>query len=320
MSDGRYTDQFVKEKFAKSDKWISDNLIFEVIMGSQAYGCNTVDSDYDIVGVFMNKHEHLFPQSYDRILGFDELPNLANLEFKGEKNRIVFENGKDCEGEWHSLTNFFFLASKHGSPNMIETLFTKRNLITYAHPMFWNIKDNRKLFLSMKTFYALKGYCFQQISRAKRNQKRWEESGECDNKNRIILYEKYGMDVKQNYHPLRLLDLCDQLIKIGDLDLQRNKEECKAMRSGEWGRSFDDFEKYIMDRLKLLENWVLNNTPAVPYEPQSQPIHNLLMECIEEWYGKNENWQKIGSEFVSTKDVFDALKRIENVLIENFVD
>ena len=139
MSDGRYTDQFVKEKFAKSDKWVGDNLIFEVIMGSQAYGCNTVDSDYDIVGVFMNKHEHLFPQSYDRVLGFDELPNLANLEFKGEKNRIVFENGKDCKGEWHSLTNFFFLASKHGSPNMIETLFTKRNLITYALPMFWNI-------------------------------------------------------------------------------------------------------------------------------------------------------------------------------------
>jgi len=306
-----YTDIFVKERFNKKEHWIRENLICEVIMGSQAYGCQTDESDTDIVGVVMNKHEHLFPQAYDYILGFDDIPNFKHKSINGPQGRVVMENGKDLEGSWHSLTDFFFLAAKKGSPNMVELLFTNRNLITFAHPVFWMLKDNRKLFLSMKSFNAFKGYCFQQISRAKRGQKRWEETGECDNSKRKVYYEKYGMDVKQNYHPLRLLDMCDQLIKIGDIDLQRNKEECKSMRRGEWGDSFDDFEKYVMEKLHGLESWCDNNTPAIPHIPQAEPLHVLLGECIEEWYGSFDKGQKGSSEFVSAKDVMEKLNAIE---------
>lgn len=306
-----YTDTFVKERFTKEEQWLRDNLIFEVIMGSQAYGCQTSESDTDIVGIVMNKHEHLFPQSYDYILGFDQLPNFKNKSINGPDARVIMENGKDLEGAWHSLTDFFFLTSQKGSPNMVETLFTNRNLITYAHNIFWMLKDNRKLFLSMKSFNAFKGYTFQQLSRMQRGVKRWNETQECDNSKRKGYYEKHGYDIKMAYHPLRLLDMCDQLLKIGDIDLQRNKEECKRMRAGEWG-TFEEFESHVTSRLKALESWTIDNTPAIPHVPQSQPLHNLLRQCIEEWYGSESEMIKQGTEYVSAKDVMEKLKLIEN--------
>tara|TARA_Y100000310_G_scaffold331242_1_gene404463 strand:- start:7561 stop:8493 length:933 start_codon:yes stop_codon:yes gene_type:complete len=307
-----YTDKFVGRGIKQDEMFIRDNLVMETLMGSQAYGCETKESDFDIVGIVMNPHQHLYPQQYGHILGFDDIPYFKNKDLKGEKQRIVLDNGKDLEGEWHSLTDFFFLAGMKGSPNMIENLFVNRNLITHHDDKIsWMLRDNRKLFLSMKSFHAFKGYAFQQLTRSKKALKRWKETGKCDNTNRISSYEKYGMDVKMNYHPLRLLDSCDQIIKIGDLDLQRNKEECKRMRSGDWG-TFEDFEVYVTDKIKELDKWVLSNIPAIPHVPAKDSLHNLLMQCIEEWYGSESKQKQQTTEYVSAKDVMDTLRRIED--------
>jgi hypothetical protein len=49
-----YTEQFIKQgKFNKEEVFIKDNLLLETIMGSNAYGCNTPESDLYIVGIFM---------------------------------------------------------------------------------------------------------------------------------------------------------------------------------------------------------------------------------------------------------------------------
>jgi len=84
-----YTEQFIKKnKFSENDLFIKDNLLLETIMGSHAYGCANETSDFDIIGIFMDRHQDLFPQKYGLILGFDNLSRFEHKELKEKKRRL----------------------------------------------------------------------------------------------------------------------------------------------------------------------------------------------------------------------------------------
>lgn len=300
-----YTEQFAKERFNESEQWLYENLLYEVIMGSHAYGTQKKDSDFDIVCIVMNKHEHLFPQSYGYVLGFDQLPNFESKDVKGKQNRIILPNCKESEGEWNSLTRFFYLSAIKGSPNLIETLFARRHLVKYGHNVAWMLRDNRRLFLSMRTFHAFKGYAFSQFHRMKNERKR----GKAETEERQYYLDNYGYDVKKGYHTLRLFDLVEQMLTEDDLDLMRNKEECKAMRRGEWG-TWEDYEKYVVNKIdkldRMSENGYLSNRPRL------EELHNLLKKCIEEWYGSETEMKRHQTEYASVKMLLDRFDKMEN--------
>ena len=307
-----YTDEFVKKRFKQDDMWIRDNLICECVMGSQAYGVANKDSDIDIVGIVMNQHKELFPQRYGYVRGFKDASFFTNKEFKGEKNRIILDNGTDCEGEWHSLPDFFKLAGLKGSPNLLEVLFVRRPLVIFADDkgITWKLRDKRHLFLSMRSFFALKGYANQQLMRMKRGVERWNREHTCDNTKRREFFINHGFDIKMAYHPLRLLDNIHQIITEGDIDLMRNKDECLRMRAGQWG-TFQEFEKYVTDKLIKLENLALKPNKIL-VKPQMQSLQQLLMECIEDWYGSEESFQNEQTEYTSVTSLFEHLNRIEH--------
>jgi len=308
-----YTDKFIeKGRFTEDDMWLRDQLIMECVMGSQAYGVANKQSDVDIVGIVMSPHVELFPQNYNFVRGFDNPPMFTNKEYK-DGGKIILDNGIDCEGEWHTLCDFFELAGLKGSPNLLEILFVRRPLVTFADDkgITWKLRDNRGLFLSQKTFMALKGYTFQQLMRVKRGVERWKKEGKCDNSRRKKYYEQHGYDIKQMYHPLRLLDNMHQILTENDIDLMRNKDECLSMRNGTWG-TFNDAEKYILDKMKKLESLILQSN-KLSLLPQKQSLKNLLLECIEDWYGSVDSMQT-QTEYVSAKMVMESLKRIEERL------
>jgi uncharacterized protein len=309
-----YTEHFAEKRFDQNLLWLKDNIVLESVMGSHAYGCNNDNSDYDVVGIVMDKHEHLYPQSYGYVLGFDNVPKFQNHECKGKEKRIVLSDDKELEGAWHSLTNFFSLV-QNGSPNLTEVLFVRRNLVTFAHNVGWMLRDNRKLFLSVKMFHSFKGFCWQQFTRLQREHVRWNKEHKCDNSNRVELYENFGYDTKMSYHCLRLLDLVHQLLTEGDLDLMRNNEECKAMRKGEWG-NWDKFAAHVERKLTELETLMTSVTVAVPNKPQTGALHELLVKCLEEWYGSESNMIKQGTEYVSAKEVKDELVTMKSLMEE----
>ena len=186
-----YTEQFIKQgKFSQNDIFIKDCLLLETILGSHAYGCAGENSDYDISAIFMDRHQDLYPQQYGHILGFNNLSRFESKEIKGAGKRIVLDNGRECEGEWHSLTNFFFLTGVKGSPPLVETLFTRRNWVTIGSDIGWMLRDNRKLFLSAKTFHSFRGYSFGQLSRIRNG----HVSGKSDNSTRQVYIDKFGYD------------------------------------------------------------------------------------------------------------------------------
>jgi hypothetical protein len=270
-------------------------------MGSHAYGTQKETSDFDVVALVMNKHEHLFPQQYGFILDFDQIPTFQNKECKGEKSRII-HNKKQIEGEWNSLTRFFYLAAIKGSPNLLEILFVREHLIKFKSSLSGMLRDNRRLFLSMRSYHAIKGYCFSQFHRM-RNEKL---KGNAETKERQKLLDKFGYDTKKGYHVLRLLDLIEQMLTQNDLDLMKNKEECKAMRNCLWG-IFDQLEIFVNEKLQKLDRLTENGNLAS--KPRSSELHSLLANMIEAWYGSESEMQK-QNEYVSVKMMNDNLNML----------
>ena len=79
-----FTHMFAEAKFNENELFIRDNLLYEIIAGSHAYGVQNEDSDYDIVSIFMDKHSDLYPQQYGYVMGFDtETGRFENKELKG---------------------------------------------------------------------------------------------------------------------------------------------------------------------------------------------------------------------------------------------
>lgn len=301
-----YTDEFIKAgKFDQNDMFIKDNLVYECIAGSHAYGCNNKDSDIDAIGIFMDRHQDLYPTQYGFILGFDQLQRYQQKEIKGENKRIILtHNNTDCEMEWHSLCDFFYKVGVKGSPNMFEAIFVRNNFITYSNNIGYILRDNRHKFISMRTYFAFKGYSISQMHRVKQDIKR----GKTENPRRQIYLDKFGMDVKMCAHVLRLTDQMHQILTDNDIDLQRIREEIILMRNGEWG-DFNKFEAYINNKLLKLEDLAMK--VPLPSQPRTSELHQILQNCIEEFYGSIDNSLKTGTEYISAKDVMTKLQEIE---------
>jgi len=304
---------FAEKYFSEHEQFIQDNLVMECIVGSQAYGCNTVDSDFDFIGIVMDPHQQLYPQNYGHVLGFDKQPTFTSRECKGKDKRLLTESMKEVEGCWYSLTNFFQLAGLQGSPNLVELLFVRRPLVTYGTNIAWMLRDNRKLFLSMKSFSALKGYLNSQLIRVLKEAARWHKEGKCDNSTRRHFYESRGYDCKMAYHPLRLTDILHQMLTQDDIDLMRNNEECKRMRAGEWG-TLKEFEDTVKRRLEALEILAMSPKNPLPTTPNKDALKKLLNSCVEEWYGSEGNKNKLTEEYISVKDVFNMQLELKKIL------
>lgn len=307
-----FTRKFADAKFSKDELFIVDNLMYEVIGGSHAYGVQNDDSDYDIVSIFMNKHSDLYPQQYGYIMGYDtETGRFDNKECKGVGNRLIHK-GKEVEAEWRSLTRFANLAAMQGSPNLVEILFVRKQNITFVHPAFVPIIDNAHKFISMKTFHAFKGYTHSQYHKMVNHVK----TGKSDNSTRQEYMDVYGYDVKKAYHILRLLDIISQMLEgETQIDLMHNKEECKAMRRGEWG-TWDDFSNFVNEKMLYIEK--KSDECTLPYRPRSEEIRNILNNSIETWYGTNEGSMIKQREYISAEDIKAQLDRIE-LSVKNIV-
>lgn len=301
-----FTARFAK-KFNEHEMIIKDNLMYEIIGGSRAYGVETQDSDYDIICVFMDKHSDLYPQNYGWVIGFDEQTGrLEHKELKGETNRIDHK-GRDVEAEWRSLTKFFSQACLKGSPPQIETLFVRQQCVKYIHPAFRPIKDNASKFISMKCFHSFKGYMYSQFHKMARR----VAVGKSDNPKRQWMFDEFGYDVKMGYHIIRLMDYLDQMLEgVTQIDLMRNNDECKRMRAGQL-YSWEDFQNKVQERFDFLDNKVRDGINTIPQRPRIDELRNILNSSIEEWYGTGTGQEVKRREYVSVDDLTEQLNRIE---------
>ena len=86
---------------------------------------------------------------------------------------------------------------------------------------------------------------------------------------------------KFGYHVVRLLDEIEQILTLGDLDLQRDRERLKAIRRGEW--TLEQVKAFFVTKEKELES--AYGASTLPHGPDEAAIKALLLECLEAHYG-----------------------------------
>lgn len=125
-------------------EFLDKNLIFKCISGSNAYGTNSKDSDFDVRGLF------IAPKEYH--LGM----------FK----HIEHIQGDEDDYEFFEINKFVSLAASC-NPSIVEYLYTDEENILFTSDSYKRLRDNRHLFLSKKARFSYSGYAIAQLKKIK---------------------------------------------------------------------------------------------------------------------------------------------------------
>lgn len=261
--------------------WLLDNLMFEGVIGSMAYGCSEKggDSDQDIVGMAIPPKHMIFPHLDGHIPGFGRMPDkFENFQ----KHHIEFsETKRKYDVVVYGIVKMFQLCMDN-NPNMLELLYLPKRCIFHSTQIYEHIRKHRQLFLHRGCFDRFSGYASSQLSKM-------NSPGDKRNERRKETVEKYGYDTKFAYHIVRLMLECEQIYTTQSIRLDRDREIYKSIRRGEWPKEkfsewFDEKERSMM----RLYNAPPEEVP-LPKRPDEEAIKQVLIECLEMHYGSIAN-------------------------------
>ncbi len=318
---------------------LKTNIHFEVMMGSIAYGCSNDASDCDVYGFSIPPKDIIFPHLSGYIIGFGRQPKKFEQYQQHHVKDETFN--KEYDITIYNIIKYFQLVMNN-NPNMIDSLFVPRRCILHSTQVGEHVRENRRLFLTKKSFHSFKGYAYSQLNKAKNknihhfiklckemnidyhiSMEDFEDNSlnfnVSDNQRFRSLYSKvyqsgqptkrmdgiakHGYDVKFAYHIVRLLNEVEQILVEHDLDIQRNREQLKSIRRGDW--TLEQIEKYFEEKELELEK--IYSISTLRHSPDEEGIKKLLMECLEMHYGSLEKC------IVQPNKVIEALKYIEQI-------
>lgn len=276
--------------------FVPHNIHYETIMGSVAYGVSADTSDMDVYGFCVPPKDMIFPHLAGEILGFGRQINRFE---QYQQHHILDKSALAGAGRTYDITIYsivkYFQLCMENNPNMIDSLFTPANCVLHITKLGNMVRENRRLFLHKGAWHKFKGYAYSQLHKM-------TTKDPIGQRKKII--ETYGYDVKFAYHVVRLLNEVEQILIEGDIDLQRNREQLKSIRRGEWKES--DIREYFAAKEKDLEKLYLEST--LPYSPDEAKIKKLLLECLEEHYGN------LSDAIITPDKATEALREIQNIL------
>lgn len=289
----------VEKKLIFPPSWLPSNTHYLTIMGSVAYGVSSDTSDMDLYGFSIPPKDIVFPHLAGKVLGFIE--EQWNPVKVWEKHGVVDKDalggkGREYDFAIHPIPRYFHLLWEN-NPNMIDSIFTAQECVLHCTEVGNMVRDNRRIFLSKECYPRFKGYAYKQLKKMDRN-----PIGK-----RKALKEKFGFDVKFAYHLVRLLNECEQVLLYGDIDLRKNNEQLKAIRSGLLPE--EDIRKWASEKELHLEK--LFSESKLPAKPDVDKIHALLLQCMEHHYGSIDKCVVVPDRYKKTvmqmKDLLDKL-------------
>lgn len=270
---------------------------YETIMGSVAYGVSNDMSDVDVYGFTIPPKDYIFPHLAGHIEGFGKKPQ--SFEQWQQHHIKVEEKGQEREYDFQifNIVKYFQLVMEN-NPNMIDSLFTPNSCVLHQSKIGQMIRSNRGIFLHKGSWYKFKGYAFSQLSKAKNKQP-------IGKRKEII--EKMGFDVKFAYHVVRLIDEVEQIFTTGTINLQRAKDHLRAIRRGEV--PFEEIEKWFQEKELGMEK-LYHESNIIPYAPDEDKIKQLLLDCLEEYYGSIENSiVRVDKADIILKEIADKIRQ-----------
>ena len=275
--------------------YAENNIIWEVITGSQSYGVSRDNSDMDLVGVCIPPKTMLFPHLAGEIIDLSK----PAPRFKTYQQHGMVENGSNKEYDYclYSITWFFRLVMEN-NPNMLDCLFTPRRCVTQSNAIGEMIRSERKRFLHKGCKQKIMGYAYSQLKKLKgknykEGTKRQQEVAET------------GMDMKFAYHVVRLVLQGEQILSEGDLDIERNKETLKDIRAGNW--SVDRINQWFTGKESFIDDLYLKSD--LQYSPDTGFVYNLFMNCVEQHYGSIADFDKQTLHEQSLRDIKSIIDR-----------
>lgn len=294
------TSQLTDRGLLTPPAWLPDNIQFEGVQGSNAYGVAVDTSDFDVVGWCIPPKDMIFPHLAGEIEGFGR----QKKRFICYQKHHVFDKdaqggkGREYDLNIYNVVHYFHLTMDN-NPNMVASLFLPRDCVLFTTKVGEMVREKRHIFLHKGAWHRFKGYAYSQLSKMGRT----PESGS----RRTALVEQYGFDVKFAYHLVRLMYEIEQILTTGDLDLRRNAEELKAIRRGEV--SEQKIRDFFAAKEKFLEG--LYEKADLPWGPRQDEIKQLLLDCLEEHYGS------LTGCIVTEADPLRALREIAEIINEN---
>ena len=254
----------VEQEFVK-------DVHYEVITGSTAYGMNISDSsDTDVVGICIQPLDWIFPFSVGGYI-YKFGTNPPTFDVAQQHHILHPSSGKQYDVTIYGIVKFFQLAAEN-NPNMCTILFHPERCITHIDNIGRLLKTNRKLFLTKHSFHKFSGYA---ASQGKKLRHRKPEGKRADD------FDKFGYDLKNAAHLVRLMLEVDQILTESDLDIERNSEILKSIRRGEW--ELDRVESWFKTKEEALN--ILYAKSSLRHSPDWDGLRILLLTCLEEKYG-----------------------------------
>jgi len=264
-----------KKGLAHPPKWLPQNIHYEVIMGSVAYGVSSDTSDMDVYGFAIPPKEDLFPHLRGEIQGFGQ--QKQRFEQYQEHHLMDKDAKQEYDFSIYSIVKFFHLCMEN-NPNMVDSLFVPNRCVLYSSPVAQMVRDSRKLFLHKGSYHKFRGYAYAQLHKI-------GTKANSQNPKRQESIEKYGFDLKFAYHVVRLALEGEQILVEQDLDIERSREVLKSIRRGEW--SEEKLRGWFDEKEKQLEELYVKSD--LRHSPDEDAIKELLMNCLEHHYGSLDN-------------------------------
>jgi uncharacterized protein len=281
---------------ARPPRFIPTNMHYETIMGSMAYGVASDSSDFDVYGFCIPPKEELFPHLRGEIEGFGTPRKRFNVyqEHHLKDPDALGGKGREYDLTVYNIVDYFQLAMKN-NPNLIDSLFTPETCVLHITRLGQRVREARRSFLHKGCWQTFKGYAYAQMHKMDMKVPVGKRKATID---------KHGYDIKFAYHVVRLLDEAEQILATGDIDLQRNREQLKSIRRGEWTQ--EQIRDHFTRKEAELETLYLKSTLRAA--PDEGAIRQLLLDCLEEHYGSLEKC------IVNPDAATLALRQIEEIV------
>jgi predicted nucleotidyltransferase len=281
-------------------RWLVDNTAYLTVMGSVSYGVSGDSSDVDVHGFCIPPKDVVFPHLAGEIPGFGQ--QIQRFD-QWQQHHVRPPDGRDTSYDFQifGIVRYFQLCMEC-NPNMIDSLFTPRRCVMHATQVGNHAREHRKLFLHKGAWHKFRGYAYSQMHKIK-------GKVNASNPARAEAVATFGYDVKFAYHVVRLLDEVEQIMVEHDLDLERNREQLKSIRRGEW--TLEQIERHFEAKERALENTYAAST--IPNAPDEAAIKAVLMQCLEMHFGSIEDGvRRDPSAARLIRDIEDVLARHRN--------
>lgn len=268
---GSVVDKLIKRGLVTPPPFIKNHIQYEVVVGSVSYGVKDTDSDIDIYGFCIPPKYMIFPHLQGEIVGFGRQQKRFD---QWQQHHVEdSEARKQYDISIYNIVRYFHLCMEN-NPNMIDSLFVPRRCIIHSTQIGERVREKRRIFLHKGAWFKFKGYAYSQVHKMK------IKNPEPDS-NRYEMVKEFGHDVKFAYHVVRLLNEIEQILIEGDLELERNREQLKSIRRGEWTQ--EEIIYYFEKKEKELES--LYTESKLQHSPNEKEIKALLLECLEIHFG-----------------------------------